>query len=203
MPRVVGQCSSSERRLRAAGSHRTLQNFSLGDPTLTGWTITTASVLVLTNGYSEGALEFDSHSGNQHLDLTGSGNTGVRSISQHVATASSSSYLLSFSVGNQDDTNGNYPLPSTLNLYVNGSFVSAYSNPDDTAGNLNWKQFQYIFVANSALTKIRFENATTLPDNMLGLDGVSLDLANAPVPEPGSMVLLSIGLVGLAAWRRR
>jgi hypothetical protein len=180
------------------------QNFSPGDLTLTGWTITGNSVLLLTNDYSEnsGTLQFDSRSGNQHLDLTGAGNTGLRSIDQDVAIVPAARYLLSFWVGNQDDTRVNYVLPSTVNLSVNGSFVNAYTNAGDTIGNLNWKQFQYGFVATSALTNLRFGNATPIGDNMLGLDDVSLDLDSSNVPEPGSVALLGIGLTGFAALRR-
>jgi hypothetical protein len=105
-------------------------------------------------------------------------------------------------VGNQDDSQTNYPLPSTVELDVNGAFVANFSNDDNTLNNVNWKQFSYSFTAASAATKIDFFNVTPTADNYAGLDNVDLEVA-AIIPEPASAILLGTGLILLGVTRRR
>jgi hypothetical protein len=56
---------------------------------------------------------------------------------QTVGTTPGTSYTLTFWVGNQDDSQPNYPLPSTVELDINSAFVANFSNNDNTLNNVN------------------------------------------------------------------
>ncbi|MEZ5399507.1 MAG: DUF642 domain-containing protein [Bryobacteraceae bacterium] len=183
------------------------QIVNTGDTFITDWNVSGAALLMLTSSYTEngGTLLFPSHSGDQHLDITGAGNTLLGQISQTVTTTPGIDYTLSFWVGNQDDADPVYPNASLISLYIDGSLVGTYGHSDDTPNQTTWREFVVNFKAASASTTIAFENATPTGDNMAGLDDVSLDVsaANVNAPEPGTFALAGIALLGLAALRRR
>lgn len=180
------------------------------------WTVLGKDVLVLNNTYHESGITFNSHLGNNALDITGVGNTGpTDGVSQTVATSIGTQYLLSFFVGRGDATGNKtsgpiYSNPATVNLSINGGSSVSFTNSDVTANKVNWKEFSYLFTATSLSTTISFLNGTPLNtktnnhgSNYAGLDDVSL----VPVPEPSSIVTvalvgLSLGVTRLARRRR-
>lgn len=92
--------------------------------------------------------------------------------------------------------------PARLNIQFNG--VSA-SSIFALTSSIGWEQFTTTWSsgASTSLT-IRFRDLNTDPDgNDFALDDISLDIS--AVPEPASVILLSMGGIGLAlsAYRRR
>ena len=172
-----------------------------------GWTVTGSDVLVLNNTYFEPHITFNSHTGDNALDITGAGNTGpADGVMQDVATAIGQSYTLSFFVGRGDDTggSGNYPNASSIGLNIGGGlFTNTFTNSDVTLNMVNWKGFSVNFTATSVTTNIAFTNATPLGNNYAGLDDVSLSDVQS-VPEPAAFAMAAVGLLPFlgAALRR-
>jgi len=182
-----------------------------GDSThLPGWVVTgsgctTNCVLLLTNSYAEGSLQFFSHGGTQNLDLTGGGNTVDGGIQQTVSLTGGVNYSLSFWLGNMDNAANGYALASVLEVFLNGVTQGTFSNGNSTTNQTNWQQFTLNFTPGvSGNTTIRFVNATGSSDNYIGLDDVFLDATpRNGVPEPATAGMLGAGLVVIAAVCRK
>jgi hypothetical protein len=183
----------------------TLEIVNTGGSFITGWTVSGASVLMIENPYAEnaGTLFFSAHGGDQHLDITGAGNTVSGAVSQTVATTVGADYTLSFWLGNQDDSDPIYPNASSVEVFLNGVSQGIFSNGADTSNDVNWALQSLNFRASSASTTVMFVSATN-GDNFAGLDDVSLLAAPTNgVPEPGTYAMVGLALAGLAALRRR
>lgn len=107
-------------------------------------------------------------------------------------------YTLSFYVGNVIAPAGNLGTQSTVDLWLNSTFVQSFTNTGSGGAGINWQQFSHTFGA-SGLTSIEFRNADVSGDHLNGLDGVFL----TTVPEPSSVAMSISGLLLLGVWRRR
>lgn len=64
-------------------------------------------------------------------------------------------------------------------------------------------QFTVDHTGSSVVISWQFPNSQTAPDESFGLDNVVVSTNTSPVPLPGSMTMLGLGLAGMAALRRR
>lgn len=188
----------------------------IGGQNLDGWTVVGNDVVLLQTTFSDnfnGIPAFTVQEGLNSLDITGSGNTGVTNgIQQSIATNPGEAYRLSFYVGvAKGNSQGQYDLPSVLNLSINGGTKTAFTNSNNLVqGQINWAQFFQDFTATSSSTTIAFFNGVPAGSNnvnsgnsFVGLDNVQISTQNSAtaVPEPFTVIGTFIG--GTAALRMR
>lgn len=108
-------------------------------------------------------------------------------IAQHIATTAGGQYAISFVLNSDGGT------PGAFEADFGGQTLLSLTNPP-AAGN---QTFTFDAAATDANTilQIQFQDDS----GFMFLDGVQV----SSVPEPASFVLMSLGLLGLAASRRR
>jgi PEP-CTERM motif len=158
--------------------------FETGD--FTDWTITGDSFFVTVE--PSGNNGYPAHSGNFFALL---GPVGTDSfLSQSLATVAGHSYTLQWFVSSDGG------IPNDFDGEINGMTVFSMTNLPATRPN--YTMFTETFTATSASTMLAFSFRDD--PGFLALDDISV----TPVPEPGSIVLLSsaIAMLGLAVRRR-
>lgn len=179
-----------------------------GSTFLTNWTVTGSActwncVYLLDSSYTEnldiGLWTVPPVSGNQSVDITGSGNTVDGGIEQTVNLTPNVAHVLSFWVGNGDNRSVYFPNPSIIEVFVNMNSLGTFSNNNSTNNTTNWKQFSVTFTPSVASNTILFRNATPVGDNMAGLDDVSLEAT----PEPATYALVGGALAAALIGRKR
>jgi len=121
-------------------------------------------------------------------------------IYQDIATVAGQKYTLSFDVGSRPST---APADNLLGLSIGGGPLQNFSPlVPSTNGTINWLTNEVSFIASSPLTRLAFSDQGT-PINGQGtlLDNVSVTAA--PVPEPASIAIWSLGAIGLTVLSRR
>ena len=187
----------------------TSQEFLAGSTDIPGWLVVPgypADVTIMRDDFTIGSLTFLPQSGSQSLNLTGDFSGEDAGVLQNVDLKIGHDYILTFFVGNADNSAPDFTLDASASLTLNGDFIGIYTNGHNTHNGVNWKEFQYTFTATQKTNSIEFQNATVPNEDYIGLDGVDLqditDKRGDETPEPGTIGLTGLALLA-AGWRRR
>ncbi|MBP1727781.1 MAG: domain containing protein [Deltaproteobacteria bacterium] len=148
---------------------------------------------------------FGAHSGTQMMIVNGAPDTGVNvwtapAIANSLAVTPGQTYIFSAWLASVYPQVGQSPIaPATLAFSINGTQL----NGDFTLSALvgTWQQFSQPWVADAT----GWANLTLLNKNtaISGNDFALDDITLTPVPEPGTMLLLGAGMLGLAVFGKR
>lgn len=159
---------------------------------LPGWVVGGTSVDIVNNDYP---VTGPAYAGVQFLDLAGT--PGPGSISQEFSTVIGQMYELTFAYANNPGTS-----PSSANVALDGAtlaYGTTISHSGSTSSDNFWTLFTYKFQALDELTTLSFSSLDGITNAGILLDDVQIN----EVPEPGSLVLLSLGALGVCGLRRR
>ena len=167
----------------------------VGSTQMTGWIVTDGSLSWIGAGNPFGLVAPD---GSKMLDLTDyRDNPPYAGVSQTIATAIGAGYQLTFKLG----SSAAYGQPVSL-LASAGATQKLFTSTG--VGNNLWEAESMTFTATATTTTIALRGVAGSQN--IGLDNVDLIQVSAPVPEPGSLAMMALGLAGLgllAAQRRR
>jgi Protein of unknown function (DUF642)/PEP-CTERM motif len=145
------------------------------------------------------------------VDLTGQANDKpYGGLEQTITTTPGTAYTLTFALGSSADYNNSGAGAAALYASATGTVLLASSLFTLAPTSTNtWATETLSFTANSASTTIEFLGDSGYTSEYTGLDNVSVTAQSSTpppsVPEPASLTLLMLGLGGLGAarWRRR
>ena len=162
---------SFERPIVPAGTYRV---FNTGD-TFKNWTVVGpgGNVAIINQEFTYCGHTFPAKRGIQFVDLTGTSNTDGTGVQQTIDTVPSTTYSLSFFIGNIYDTSSNCGTTSTVNVVIDGVPVAGFTNRAGKGSTtIVWRKFSTDFVAQNATTTIALINGDPPADTANGLDGV-------------------------------
>ncbi len=163
------------------------QNIYGPGPIGDGWFVGGGTIGILNNNQNIGVA----HTGQQFADLDNG--FGANTLYQTMTTQPGQTYLVAFWLS--DDVGGN-PLTVTWGSQTLFNGVT----PD--LGSGNYELLTYNVIGTGGPTNLSFTSQFTFNGGGVGavIDDVSVDTT---VPEPGSLVMLGTGILGVAAGIRR
>jgi hypothetical protein len=174
-------------------------NFPGGSTGITGWTMVGVDSDLISTSFTQSGVTFNAQDGQQWIDLAGhTSNSQTSGATQSITTVAGGLYAVSFYVGSADDNVNNFFFPSTIDLSINGGPRVHFTNPIAPSNHLDWAQFVVPFVATGSSTNLTFYNGGASNNFLSALDNVVVDA----VPEPSSVVLIGLGVVGFLGRRR-
>lgn len=174
-------------------------NYPAGSTAITGWTVVGVDSAVTSGSFMQSGITFQAQDGVQYVDLAGvTSNSPSSGVTQTIATAAGSSYVITFFVGSARDTQNGFFFPATVDLSIAGGPRTSYHNPATPNTMLDWKGFSVGFTAAGPATSITFFNGSA-SNNFLGaLDNVSVEL----VPEPSSIAIALLSMISCIRTRQ-
>jgi hypothetical protein len=137
--------------------------------------------------------------GNQCIDLTGIYGYDKGLQSDAIATVFGATYLLTFDLGNVDQTGFG---SSTVSVSINNGAATLLTNVinSDPSG-FEWESKSLIWVADATSAQITIlgaANGSLSNDAGILLDNVAFTATSVPEPETYAMLHAGLGLVGFA-----
>lgn len=158
-----------------------------GQTTLTGWSVGQNSIDIVSNLGGHGGAPDWAIDGNQSVDLAGT--PGPGSISQILATVSNETYTLSFAVSSNGQQHAN-----GIQVFWDNNLLDTISSPLPAT----WDIHTYNVTASTSSTPLGFSTPIAGNNGPL-LDAVSV----TAIPELSTLILLCIGIAGMAGYRLR
>jgi hypothetical protein len=180
-------------------------DFLSGSTSINGWTVVGPEASIVSATFSFECCVFPAEDGARWLDLTGDGSDTVEGVQQIVATIPGTEYTLSFWVGNVFDPGGIFGITSSVDVRLggtSGTSLGVFTNASTTRGTQVWQQFVTSFTATGSSATLDFLNADPNGDNSNGLDNVVLTASTTDVPEPCTLSLMVLAIIGAGLMRR-
>lgn len=160
----------------------------LGSNALTGWTITGDSVDLINAYWTPSQGQFS-------LDLSGDYDGA---ISQTFNTVIGQKYLVSFDMaGNPDDINDTIKF---LHVGLSQQPLYTFDTAERTHDHMGWRTKSFVFQAVDTRSTLHFAGSQ---DSAYGVALDNISVTAVPEPETFAMLLAGLGLVGVAARRKR
>ena len=150
--------------------------------------------------YHPSWANFGAHSGTQMMIVNGNTVANTQVWAAPVAPVTfGEQYIFSAWLASVYPGVGENPIsPANLAFSINGQQINGTFTLSSTVGT--WQQFSTLWTADANFANISIINGNTNYDgNDFAIDDITLN----PVPEPGTVLLLGIGMIGVVLGKRR